>query len=256
MSQEFRERHRYLTLSDIVEPPAAGLVSPGEILYDEEVYKLRKRNAQGSPRSHATWEIEEEMARGGGASVLAGEENALPEIPGSDYYRSSPTKGHRRHDSASQTGGNETTHGADNEGLDWVARYSQQPNEPPPWLQVNQRLLNWAIIWPFSEIENSLKSCERGEQVDEVALTIWTAQIYKRYVRAQMTQFPPQTVDKMFVPPNIADAINNAAYNGRHEEVAMMLKELWAPFGFKGHPKLILALTKHRREENHWVVHR
>jgi hypothetical protein len=116
--------------------------------------------------------------------------------------------------------------------------------------------MNWAVIWPSSELENSLKSCERGEQVDDVALTIWTTQMYKRYVRAQMTQYPPQTVDKMFVPPNIADAINNAAYNGRHEEVAVMLRELWVPFGFKGHPKLILALTKHRREDNHWVVHR
>lgn len=227
------------------------------MLYDEEVYKLRKRNAHGSPRSHATWEIEEEMPHGQG-SILAGEGSGLPDIPGSDFYRESPTKGrgHRRQESNSQTGAMTMTQG-DNDGADWVARYSNEaPEGPPPWLKVNQRLLNWAVIWPFSELENSLKSCERGEQVDEVALTIWTAQIYKRYVRAQMTTYPPQTVDKMFVPPNIADAINNAAYNGRHEEVAVMLRELWAPFGFKGHPKLILALTKHRREDNHWVVHR
>ncbi|KAG8823452.1 hypothetical protein FRC18_010727 [Serendipita sp. 400] len=231
-----------------------------EMLKTPEVYKLRKRNAHGSPRSHATWEIEEEEPGAGGqGSVLAGEENALPEIPDSDYYRSSPTKGrmgtgHRRQDSNSQTGVNTATRG-EHEGGDWVARFSE-PDQPPPWLKINQRLLNWAVIWPFSELENSLKSCERGEQVDEVALTIWAAQIYKRYVRAQMTSYPPVPVDKMFVPPNIADAINNAAYNGRHEEVSVMLRELWAPFGFKGHPKLILALTKHRREENHWVVHR
>lgn len=240
-----------------VQPPAEGLISPGERLYDEEVYKLRKRNAPGSPRSHATWEIEEEIAHGGGTgSALAGEEGG--DMHNSDFYRESPTKGrgHRRQESGSQTGGGPTTHG-DGDGADWIARYSKEPTEgPPPWLKVNQRLLNWAVIWPYSELENSLKSCERGEQVDEVALTIWTAQIYKRYVRAQMTTYPPQTVDKMFVPPNIADAINNAAYNGRHDEVAVMLRELWAPFGFKGHPKIILALTKHRREENHWVVHR
>lgn len=229
------------------------------MLYDEEVYKLRKRNAHGTPRSHATWEIEEEMAPGGGTgSVLAGEEGGMPDIPSSDFYRESPTKarGHRRQESGSQTGGVATTHG-EGDGADWIAHYSNElADGPPPWLKVNQRLLNWAVIWPFTELENSLKSCERGEQIDEVALTIWTAQIYKRYVRAQMTTYPPQTVDKMFVPPNIADAINNAAYNGRHEEVAVMLRELWVPFGFKGHPKLILALTKHRREENHWVVHR
>ncbi|KAG9049100.1 hypothetical protein FS842_000247, partial [Serendipita sp. 407] len=220
-----------------IQPPPAGIISPGEMLYDEEVYKLRKRNAHGSPRSHATWEIEEEEPGAGGqGSVLAGEENALPEIPDSDYYRSSPTKGrmgtgHRRQDSNSQTGVNTATRG-EHEGGDWVARFSE-PDQPPPWLKINQRLLNWAVIWPFSELENSLKSCERGEQVDEVALTIWAAQIYKRYVRAQMTSYPPVPVDKMFVPPNIADAINNAAYNGRHEEVSVMLRELWAPFGFK-----------------------
>ncbi|KAG8826733.1 hypothetical protein FRC17_008128 [Serendipita sp. 399] len=243
-----------------IQAPPPGIISPGEMLYDEEVYKLRKRAAPGSPRSHATWEIEEEPGAAGRGSVLAGEENPMPEIPDSDYYRSSPTKGgrmggHRRQDST-QTGGNATAPD-DHEGGDWVARYSEQADhQPPPWLNVNQRLLNWAVIWPFSELENSLKSCERGEQVDEVALTIWAAQIYKRYVRAQMTSYPPVPVDKMFVPPNIADAINNAAYNGRHEEVSVMLRELWAPFGFKGHPKLILALAKHRREENHWVVHR
>ncbi|CAG7854225.1 SubName: Full=Uncharacterized protein {ECO:0000313/EMBL:CCA67536.1} [Serendipita indica DSM 11827] len=221
-----------------IEPPAAGLISPGERLYDEEVYKLRKRNAHASPRSHATWEIEEEEGPAG-----------------EDLPTKGTRGGHRRQDSNSQTGGNVTSPG-DQEGGDWVAKYSTEADQPPPWLKVNQRLLNWAVIWPYTELENALKSCDRGEQVDEVALTIWTSQIYKRYVRAQMTQYPPATVDKMFVPPNIADAINNAAYNGRHEEVSVMLRELWTPFGFRGHPKLILALTRHRREDNHWVVHR
>jgi hypothetical protein len=35
-----------------------------------------------------------------------------------------------------------------------------------------------------------------------------------------------------------------------------MLRDLWYPFGFTGSPRVILALGRHRREDNHWVAHR
>jgi len=35
-----------------------------------------------------------------------------------------------------------------------------------------------------------------------------------------------------------------------------MLRDLWTPFGFDGMPRLILVLVRHRRDPNHWVVHR
>lgn len=111
-------------------------------------------------------------------------------------------------------------------------------------------------MWSLSEIDRALDSTERGRQVDECALTVWTMQCYKRYVRVRTTDHPPQRVDRLFVPPNVADAINSAVYNGRHGDATVMLKDLWTPFGFDEMPRLILVLARHRRDNNHWVVHR
>lgn len=35
-----------------------------------------------------------------------------------------------------------------------------------------------------------------------------------------------------------------------------MLRDLWAPFGFEGMPRLLIVLARHRRDSNHYVVHR
>lgn len=219
--------------------------SPGGLIYEEEIYKLRKRS--GSPRSQAIWEIEEERARG----ELPADD--MHDARGSDYYN-----GDRRV-ARPNLGDNPLSPNPIDSAVDapdWLTRFGLDPNEPPPWLKVYQRLLNWAIVWPFSEFDGAVQSCQRGEQVDEVALSIWTTQVYKRYVRSQLTQYPPRPVDKMFVPPNLTDAINNAVYNGRHADAAGMLRDLWYPFGFSGSPRVILALGRHRREDNHWVAHR
>ena len=219
--------------------------SPGGQIYEEEIYKLRKRS--GSPRSQAIWEIEEERARG--------------ELPMDDMHDGRGSEYHNgdRRIARPNLSDNPLSPNAIDSAVDapdWLTRFGIDPNEPPPWLKVYQRLLNWAIVWPFSEFDGALQSCQRGEQVDEVALSIWTTQVYKRYVRAQLTQYPPRPTDKMFVPPNLTDAINNAVYNGRHADAAGMLRDLWYPFGFSGSPRIILALGRHRREDNHWVAHR
>lgn len=134
--------------------------------------------------------------------------------------------------------------------------YSPDGGPLAPWQRIHSRLLSWAIIWPMSELENALNSTTRGQQVDEVALSIWSTQTYKRYVRTKLTDSPRGQVDRLFVPPNMADAINNAVFNGRHGDACGMLKDLWYPFGLEGTPRLIVVLAKHRSDPNHWVVHR
>jgi len=71
-----------------------------------------------------------------------------------------------------------------------------------------------------------------------------------------MTDGPGGRVDRLFVPPNMADAISNAVFNGRHGDASGMLRELWHPFGLEGMPRLLIVLAKHRSDANHWVVHR
>jgi len=108
----------------------------------------------------------------------------------------------------------------------------------------------------MNELDTALNSTTRGHQVDEVALSIWSTQTYKRYVRARMTDSPQGLVDRLFVPPNMADAISNAVFNGRHGDACGILRDLWHPFGLDGMPRLLVVLAKHRSDENHWVVHR
>jgi len=96
------------------------------------------------------------------------------------------------------------------------------------------------------------------QQVDEVALSIWSTQAYKRYVRARLTDSPQGGSGSVVrTPDDLADAISNAVFNGRHGDACTMLRaDLWAPFGLEGMPRLIVVLAKHRSDPNHWVVHR
>jgi hypothetical protein len=228
--------------------------SPGQQFLEEELYKLRvKPGGSQSAVTHKTWEVardDQGEYEGQGAFT----ESGLPEIPDGGNYTDRrpsspplppiPQEGNRRDMIPSQSSQLWNTGG----------EYSDLA--PPPWQRIHQRLLNWAIIWPMSEIDAALTSTTRGQQVDEVALSIWSTQTYKRYVRSRMTDSPGGKVDRLFVPPNMADAISTAVFNGRHGDACGMLRELWAPFGFEGAPRLIVVLAKHRSDANHWVVHR
>jgi len=247
-AQTVTEHREYLTAADRDD-------SPGQQFLEEELYKLRvKPGGSQSAVTHKTWEVarddQEEFGEGHGAFT----ESGLPEIPDGGNYTERrvpspplppiPQDGNRRELVPSQ-----------NSQL-WNSGHESTDMAPPPWQRIHQRLLNWAIIWPMTEIDAALTSTTRGQQVDEVALSIWSTQTYKRYVRSRMTDVPGGKVDRLFVPPNMADAISTAVFNGRHGDACGMLRELWAPFGFDGAPRLIVVLAKHRQDANHWVVHR
>ncbi|KAF8135733.1 hypothetical protein EV363DRAFT_1551679 [Boletus edulis] len=228
--------------------------SPGQQFLEEELYKLRvKPGGSQSAVTHKTWEVardDQGYEEGHGAFT----ESGLPEIPDGGNYTERrgpspplpplPQESSRRELVPSQ------------HSQLWNSGHEVSEATPPPWQRIHQRLLNWAIIWPMSEIDGALTSTTRGQQVDEVALSIWSTQTYKRYVRSRMTDVPGGKVDRLFVPPNMADAISTAVFNGRHGDACGMLRELWAPFGFEGAPRLIVVLAKHRSDANHWVVHR
>ena len=129
-------------------------------------------------------------------------------------------------------------------------------HQTPPWRLIHRRLWDWAIIWSMSELDVAAKSTTRGHQVDEISLSIWATQSYKWYVRSGMTHSPRGRVDQLFVPPNVADAISTAVFDGRHGDGCRMLRDLWAPFGLDDIPRLLIVLARHRADENHWVVHR
>ncbi|KAI0305538.1 hypothetical protein B0F90DRAFT_1698852 [Multifurca ochricompacta] len=214
--------------------------SPGQQFLEEELYKLRVRAGPGSQsgNTHKTWELArdngdyEDEDPDGQAAVT---ESGMQDIPDSN-----PSGYGDRQVWQQQP----------------PSDYNSEPPQLLPWQRIHQRLLNWAIVWPVSELDNALNSTTRGNQVDEVALSIWSTQTYKRYVRSKMTDGPGGRVDRLFVPPNMADAISNAVFNGRHGDASGMLRELWHPFGLEGMPRLLIVLAKHRSDANHWVVHR
>ncbi|KZT56176.1 hypothetical protein CALCODRAFT_436163 [Calocera cornea HHB12733] len=216
---------------------------------EEELYKLRQKPVDRSDAaSHRTWEIERE------------DKETLPDLPPTAMSNRGEPYARKESPPLPPIPQEELEYDHD------LPQWQRQDNRgPQPWQLVHQRLLNWAIVWPNKELDDALMSCNRGHQVDEVALSIWTAQVYKRYIRARKTDQPDKPIERLFVPPNMADAINNAVFNGRHNDACGMLRDLWAPFGLAedknnpgqtNMPRLLVVLARHRRDENHWVVHR
>ncbi|KAJ6499319.1 hypothetical protein C8R45DRAFT_981967 [Mycena sanguinolenta] len=226
--------------------------SPGQQFLEEELYKLRQKR-HGSNLSHHSWEV----ARDGDDDADGdyddehGEHGPSPSglqtIPDRDSNAPDEAVAEDTHHEVAATP-QQQWHAGD------VSGESQQ--HLPPWQRIHQRLLSWAIIWPATDFDAALNSTTRNQQVNEVALTIWSMQTYKRYVRAKLTDSPQGVVDRLFVPPNMADAISNAVFNGRHGDACGMLRDLWSPFGLEGMPRLLIVLAKHRSDANHWVVHR
>ncbi|KAF8829264.1 hypothetical protein HHX47_DHR3000905 [Lentinula edodes] len=224
--------------------------SPGQQYLEEELYKLQQRpSATGEEQT--TWDLR----RSDVPDEYDDEESpaVAPTIPGSeagDLNRRSTSP------SLPPIPRDDTGQRSLVPQPQWNGNYNDHQQDLPPWQKIHQRLLSWAIVWPLSELDEALNSTTRGHQVNEVAMSIWSTQTYKRYVRTRMTDTPSGVVDRLFVPPNMADAISNAVYNGRHGDACGMLRDLWGPFGLQGMPRLLVVLAKHRSDENHWVVHR
>lgn len=259
-----RHAHAYGTTEDRDD-------SPGQQFLEEELYRLRQRRGSDAARSHHTWEVAREQDDHEHEFNDAEDErkppSGLPTIPDGDADRdasgSPPLPALPDEDEDDDHEGGMVAHGGvltTPQGPWSAVDYSGQPQDAgpqlTPWQRIHARLLSWAVIWPQSEIDAALNSTTRGQQVDEVALSIWSTQTYKRYVRARLTDNPPGIVDRLFVPPNMADAISNAVYNGQHGNACGMLRDLWSPFGLPGMPRLLVVLAKHRSEADHWVVHR
>ncbi|KAG6865522.1 hypothetical protein C0991_001843 [Blastosporella zonata] len=244
--------------------------SPGQQFLEQELYRLRQRQGSQSGRSHHTWLVSRDP--GEIDDFDDGQPpSGLPTIPDTNRDGYEEREGsHSPPLPALPDQDDDDDNDDDNNQIEpqgaittpqgpWSAHdYDHEPQQTqmPPWQRIHARLLSWAVIWPQAELDTALNSTTRWQQVDEVALSIWSTQTYKRYVRARLTDSPAGIVDRLFVPPNMADAISNAVYNGQHGNACGMLRDLWNPFGLPGMPRLLVVLAKHRSENDHWVVHR
>ena len=204
--------------------------SLGDQVYEQELYKLRMKPTR-TGATHQTWDM-----------TRADPGELMPEIPDSDAGFQG---GDMYHEQRGTSPGP-----AKDDAHNW------HPPGPAAWQRIHQTLLDWAVAWSPSELDKALNSTTRGNQVDSLALSVWTMQTYKRYVRLKLSENPPGNIDKMFVPPIIADVVSNAVFSGRHAEASDQLRKLWNDFGLKGSPRQIIVLAPNKRQENHWVVHR
>ena len=230
--------------------------SPGQQFIEEGLYKLRVNAGSGSSLGmHETWDVVrvdgDYEYEGQAQAAVTDSISGMPEIPDTTARQGSPSLPPTPQSEAD----GEMVHMPETH---WTHQgyNSDIQHQIPPWQLIHQRLLNWALIWSMPELDAAIGSSTRRHQVDETSLSIWTTQSYKRYVRSRMTDSPQGRVDRLFVPPNVADAISTAVFNSRHGDACMMLRDLWAPFGLDGIPRLLIVLARHRADENHWVVHR
>ena len=236
--------------------------SPGKQYLEEELYKLRQKpHGSQSGLSHKTWEVARDDDHDDYKINGDVPPSGVPTIPDTngDGYPNDEINGNDRASSPPLPELPEEAAQAmavHPQGPWATVDYNADSQQMSPWQRIHGRLLSWAIVWPMSELENALNSTTRGQQVDEVAMSIWSTQTYKRYVRARLTDRPQGVVDRLFVPPNVADSISSAVFYGRHGDACGMLRDLWAPFGLEGMPRLLVVLAKHRSDPNHWLVHR
>lgn len=106
-----------------------------------------------------------------------------------------------------------------------------------------------------------LTAPDRREKVSSFALTIWTTVSYKRWLRSKICAAPHDPVDKLFVPPSFGDLLNKACFHRNYKDAAEILLGLWTPFQLdrlceSGIPRVIVALARHRNDDDAWAVHR
>ncbi|ORY33094.1 hypothetical protein BCR39DRAFT_557284 [Naematelia encephala] len=124
------------------------------------------------------------------------------------------------------------------------------------WEEIGQRIFSWAVLWTEEQLKHELEEISLGKQVDDLALSIWFMNQYKRLIRRSLTHDPPLACDKMIVPPLIAEAINKAVHSQNFETAVQLLRDLWHSFGFQERPRVVIALSRHRNETHQWSAHR
>ena len=229
--------------------------SPGRQYLEEELYLPRVKAGPSSVGMHKTWEVAREYGDycDEGEAEAAVTDSGIPETPDTTVRQGSPS-----FPPIPQSDNGEMVHMQDphSSHQGYGTQMVHMQHQTPPWQLVYQKLLGWAIIWSMSELDAAIGSTARGHQVDEISLSIWATQNYKRCVRSRMTDSPQGRVNRLFVPPNVAGAINTAVVMGEHGDACTMLRDLWVSLGLDGIPRSLIVLARHRADENHWVVHR
>nr|XP_031858883.1 uncharacterized protein CI109_005702 [Kwoniella shandongensis]KAA5525955.1 hypothetical protein CI109_005702 [Kwoniella shandongensis] len=125
-----------------------------------------------------------------------------------------------------------------------------------PWDRLTQTLYSWAMIAEEKSFVRALEDISLGRQVEDFPLSIFLIMTYKRWVKRNLNETPPVPCDKLFVPPNLAVAINVAVHSRRYHEAKEILLGLWDSLGSKEPPRVIVSLAPLGNEADQWAAHR
>lgn len=121
----------------------------------------------------------------------------------------------------------------------------------PSWQGIYSFLVDSITALPNATLRNSLETYNKTGELDEVALSIWTLQSHKRFLRG-LDPIYASNPKRLFIPPNTAQAIESALMNGYRNTACNMLHKLWQRLNPSGSPEHLVVLMN---KNGHWVVH-
>ena len=137
---------------------------------------------------------------------------------------------------------------------DWFN--SARKSNIDPYLDIFQLLLSWVDNWPLSKLTLASHSLQFPLSPDEIALTIWTMQTYKRY--QQRLTGGAVGASTLYVPPHLAKEMRQSIVMGNGEKARMVLEYLWHGIGQRSGvvPKRILVLCQDWNDTSGsgWIV--
>ena len=132
-------------------------------------------------------------------------------------------------------------------------------SEPGPvWQRIERYLHRLIRDWPIETLLQAKQTTEDLNAVNDVALSMWMLQMFKRYVKGREEEGKPNFTlvnCHMIFPIHVA-MVNGAIQDGTREGAITALKEFWELIGQRRRPDVVLAMGRYWLDESRWVVHK
>ncbi|KAH8091804.1 kinase-like domain-containing protein [Cristinia sonorae] len=139
-----------------------------------------------------------------------------------------------------------------------LAKTPSSPRSRHVWRNIEQYMLELIQHWPLEALIHAKRSTQPLNMVNEVGLTLWMLQMFKRYIKGREEDGKSQLTlvnSHMVFPVHVA-MIDGAIRDGLYQNGVDALREFWAVIGQNRRPDVLLAMGKHWADSSYWVVHK
>ncbi|KAK7682109.1 hypothetical protein QCA50_014695 [Cerrena zonata] len=143
---------------------------------------------------------------------------------------------------------------------------SKPPNLSRPWERLRDYFFKWTESWDYQTLSVAHTSTQPNYVVNDIALTIWIMQMYKRRLRYLWSERLYDVVEVFTVPPLYTAKINrclvgNSDKTLEQQGITAALKvlcDLWSVVrhGENAEPKVVLVVGQHAKDKSRWLVHK